>query len=333
MAFKEIQAFEHLGSGVDISITPERAGFDFVSLPRNLLASITTGGRVYLCLIGSGSKMMAFPFNNVGLDMTKKVILGMRMFGVAVPTLTLGIGPGTALPGTGVVSLTTAQLGVNTQAGIYFEFVLDPIKLTIEIFANGARVYTRTNTPAEQAEYSGLHNKIVISGTEANGNGYYVTDFYFRDMENESKEITPLGNFQAQLLTPASVSAPGWVTNPSSNTPLAVVAAIPTSLTTPVLQAERATAAPISVAFSTPNAPLLVTGVKILAACGDSETPRKSMVVSATVDGVSTNGVAILLPATPTLNKSSTMFLKAPSGADWAIQDINKASFKTTIVD
>lgn len=337
MAFKQIHAFEHLGAGVDINVSQARAGIDFVRIGDYPgIAKISTPGggsisRVWGCIIGANNKMVALPFNNVGLDMTKRVIIGVRVYG-ANPALTIGIGPGQVFPGTGAVALTVAQLGTNFTLHKFLEFVLDPVALTTEVYVDGQKKYTRNNTLAEQNLYSTTHCSLVFSGSEGTrgGNGYYFTDLYFRDSSEEDTPIKPLGNFTTGLINAKSVSAPGWTATPAGTDPVVLNNTQVDNPASPVLQTEKSTMQAISIAANTPANPMVVRGVKMMVACGDSETPKKTFTLTATNGANTSPAIPLVATATPTLLKMDAMFKVAPDGSAWTSPSINATTFKIT---
>lgn len=333
MATKLIHSFEHLAKATMVTLQAPWLGIDANVVGGASLAIVNAFAPVknWLCYTGGTSKLMVFPFGGLGLDFSKKVIVGYRVIGGVTTSAIASMGPGVTYPGGGYFSKTPADLGTAAGVSSMIEIVLDFVGLTTKIYVNGILKFTRINTQAEQDTYKTTHNNLIFADTNGTaGNGSYVTDILVRDSSG-GEDIKPLGNWAITPLTAKAATADGW-TLPASTTALAVVSTMPASpFNTPVMtNAGTGVIPPVTIDFSLTGGVGIPRAVRIFASVGDSVTPAKTMGVVVKDDAGQLPSTPIPLPAAVNTNKVVGVYNQPPGGGSWSWGKVNSLSVAAT---
>lgn len=333
MATKLVHSFEHLVKGTSVSLQSQWLGIDANATGGSALAIVYAFSplRNWLCYTGGTNKMMVLPLNGIGLDYSKKVIIGYRVIGGVVSSIIASMGPGVTYPGGGYFGKSSTDLGIGVSVSAIIEIVLDFVALTTKIYVNGILKFTRANTQAEQDTYKTTHNNLIFADTNATaGNGSYVTDILVRD-SSDGEDIKPLGIWAVTPLVAKAATATGW-TLPASTTALQVVNTLPVSpFNSPVItNAGTGVIPPVGIDFSVTGGIGIPRAVRLFASVGDSVTPAKTMGIVVKDDVGQLPSTPIPLPAAINTNKVVGVYNQPPGGGSWSWGKVNSLSVAAT---
>jgi hypothetical protein len=332
MAYKMIHALSHVAQGIALGFPGIATGLDIAVVGTSAGIAVigsTWGGpvaKMWYCFTGSQPKVMYFPFSGLGIDFSKKVIIGYRVAAQQASTIIAQIGPTASYPGGGLINLSALNLGNIIAIAMNVEIVLDFVNLKSQVFVNGVLKYTRTNTQAEQNLYKTTHNKVIFADSGSSGNGCYVTDIYIRDCEGEV-DIGPVGNWGITPITAKAAVANNW-TQPASTTPLALINTLPASPYTAPVMTNPGTVPidPVSIDTTVTGEAGTLRAVSFFTSVGDSVSPAKNMTPTFKDDVGQVVGVTQTVPNFVGLNKNIGILNQPPGGGVWSWAKLKSAS-------
>lgn len=327
MGFKRIISFDHLAVGpISVVNSESYAGLSIFGNgygqgPPTVV--VDTDNRKKVCNGGLYSECV-FKFGNIGLDISKKVIMGFRHKPESLSVFGFGITDGIAIRSN--IIWTCTQIGQTGEA--YVEVVFDFVLNKVSVFVD--KVNTKTvNYPAkEMSEFFTKYGCFTFYGNDQNFKSW-ISDVYFRDQVG-SEVIDPIGSV---VLIPIAleITGDGWV--PATGLTLTNTLTAVAQAGTPV--ATNSGVSPVAPLIATPTLigddNRVVLAASFISSSMDNGTPAKSILGKLTVAGEEMIGNSSLLTSTMKPGKNIGLFEKAPDGSALTIGKLKASTFKVTL--
>lgn len=327
MGFKRIISFDHLSLGLlNSAATESYAGAGIVGNWYGIQPTVVgdVDGRKKLVNGGLYSAIQV-RFNNLGLDISKKVIMGYRhrpetsfVYGFSISS---GIGTG------GGSSLIWLCSDIDQTEEAFVEIVFDFVANSISAHVNGVKTKTVNYTTAQMLEFFNVYGHICFYGNNADLRSW-VSDFYFRDQVG-SEVIEPIGNVRLVPLPLDQTTGAGWT--PAAGQTLTETLNTTSVPATPVIT--NVGTAPVSDLVSKMKPSGLddtsVLAVQFIGSARDSAAPAKTLQCKLTIDGVTSNGASVPLTTTirPLLLSIHDL---APDGSQLTLGKLKASTYTAT---
>lgn len=323
MGFKRVISFDHLSVGQISAVAGHSyagmtiTGNSYGQGPPTVI--IDTDGRKKASNGGLYSECV-FKFNNIGLDISKRVIMGFRHKPERQDVFGFGVTDGISIRSN--IIWSCYDIGQTEEA--YVEAVFDFLLNKVSMYVNGVMTKTANFPAAEMKEFFTKYGCFTFYGNNYNLSSR-VCDVYFRD-QTDAEVIEPLGNVQL-IPIPCSVTSAGW-TSAAGQTLTETLSAI-AQAGTPVITSPGTTPVTPLVATLSPvgDDSQVVLAASFISSALDSTAPAKTLTGKLTTSGTDLAGNSLLLTTTMQPGKNIGMFEKAPDGSSLTIGKLKSSTF------